>query len=259
MSIYGTPQLLCDGDTTDKIGIRKLVLSIMWQPVGNNLNQTQIDAQKPGVPTVSGGTLLVGTQTRRSAGAYKTTWTFEGIEGDGKTVTFQDRTNSLDYNFEPGLSQVSIKLWRGLSGNDSNAYQNLLTQYQGTADINSDQIIWQPTLSGNATSIGLAGPGNTDTLNPMFGVQDWFRMEGNYTYRYASLNIPSSLLAGSGLVASNLPGQPPPAQDGRNWLKVPPLWRRRGLIFDISETYWLSGIGGWPAPIYGTGQGGSQT
>ena len=29
--------------------------------------------------------------------------------------------------------------------------------------------------------------------------------------------------------------------------------RRVGPVYDISESYWLSGEGGWPQPIYGMG------
>ena len=93
--IYGKPQLLIDSDSSDKIGIRTLIASMMWQPSQEGLSLAEIDAQRPGVPSVSGGVLLVGNETRRNGGAYKTSWTFEGIDGDGKSVTFKDRSNSL--------------------------------------------------------------------------------------------------------------------------------------------------------------------
>ena len=91
----------------------------------------------------------------------------------------------------------------------------------------------------------------------MFEVQDFFRMEGTYSFRYAELSIPDTLYKEAGLVTKNIPGKPP-FVDGRNWLKVPPTWRRRGLIYEITEQYWLSGIGGWPVPIYGDGAGTNQ-
>lgn len=261
--IYGTPQLITESDSSDQIGIRTLIVSLIWQPSKKDLSLVEIDAEKPGIPSVPGGVLLVGNETRRSGGIYKTTWTFEGIDGDGKSVTFKDRSNTLDYGFEPGLSQVSLKLWRGTSGKDSNAFQELMDAYQGVPDQESDQILWQPTISSaNSTpAAGLPGASaqNQGTkLNPMFGIQDFFRMEGTYRCRYAALSLPGGLYAGAGLVTSALPGQPPAVGDGRNWLKVPPVWKRRGLVFDITEEYWLSGIGGWPAPIYGGASSGSN-
>ena len=259
--IYGKPQLLIDSDSSDKIGIRTLIASMMWQPSQEGLSLAEIDAQRPGVPSVSGGVLLVGNETRRNGGAYKTSWTFEGIDGDGKSVTFKDRSNSLDYSFEPGLSQVSLQLWMGKGGGDDTALQDLLTRYQGSFDPDNGQIIWPATLAaGSNTGVnGLAGPGASQAgqTNPMFGIQDFFRMEGTYRFRYAALTISADLYKGAGLVAGQLPGKPPAVADGRNWLKVPPTWRRRGLVFDITEEYWLSGIGGWPAPIYGSGSGSS--
>ena len=47
-------------------------------------------------------------------------------------------------------------------------------------------------------------------------------------------------------------GEPPPTSVDRNWLFVPPPFRQRGVIKDITEIYWLSGPGGWPKPVYGT-------
>ena len=35
-----------------------------------------------------------------------------------------------------------------------------------------------------------------------------------------------------------------------NWLFVPPPFRQKGTIKDITEMYWLSGPGGWPKPVY---------
>ena len=51
------------------------------------------------------GSLIM--RSMETNGALRTTWTFEGIGGDGKSVTFKDRTNSPDYSFEPGFSHGS--------------------------------------------------------------------------------------------------------------------------------------------------------
>jgi hypothetical protein len=248
-----------ESDSSDKIGIRTLIVSQLWQPSQEGLSLDELSAAKPDVPFVSNGVLLVGEETRRSNGVYKTTWTFEGIDGDGKSVTFKDRGNSLDYGFEPGFSQAALTLWQGTSGGNPTALQDLLTKYQGQFNPDNGEIIWPATLtSGNSAGgiNGLSGANVTQTgaTNPMFGIQDFFRMEGTYRFRYAALAIPESLMQGVGTVRQDLPGQPPQLTDGRNWLKAPPHWKRRGLIFDITEEYWVSGIGGWPVPIYGDGK-----
>ena len=106
--IYGAPQLEIVQDTTDLIGIRILVLAQIWQP--STSDPLVALGEKPGAPSVPGGVILVGEQTLPSKGAMKTTWTFQGINGDGKGVTFKDRQHSIDYGFEPGFAQVPIQL-----------------------------------------------------------------------------------------------------------------------------------------------------
>ncbi|GEM_PF-5063655 len=241
--IYGTPIVTRADDQTDRIGVRTLLLQQTWEASRSDLSQAEIDAEKPGIPAVPGGVLLIGEQTRPFGGSYKTLWTFEGINGDGKSVTFKDRTNSLDYGFEPGMAQVSIKLL--------SKFQALLTKYGGFLDPDSGNVIWPPTLpTGNTSSSGLSAARQDATkTNPMFGIEDWFRLDGTYRFRYAATQMSNSLFDGVEFISHSLPGQPPHFE-GRNWLKAAPLVRRRGTIFDITEYYWLSGPGGWPSPIY---------
>jgi hypothetical protein len=236
--IYGDPQIHIDDDHTDRIGLRTLVLSQLWQASRWPLSLAELDGEKPGLPEVPGGVMFIGEQTRRIHGALRTTWTFEGINGDGKSVTFKDRTNSPDYSFEPGFSQVSIikhpnwaalkKAWNG--------------------QVLDGQVIWPEYVS----SSGSGGPVVSKSAgqpNPLFGHDDFFRMEGTYSFRYAGVNL-GVAMQGIGQIAGSLPGQPPPVEDGRNWLKAPTPWQRRGPVLEITEVYWLSGAGGWPPQIY---------
>jgi hypothetical protein len=164
----------------------------------------------------------------------------------------RDRAHSFDYSFEPGFAQVSIKLHPN--------YQGLIDTYGGSTDADGS-VLWPATLSGQTTSkSGLSGGKSQAEKNPMFGIEDFLRLEGEYWFRYVSVEVPASLHQGAGFIASDLPGRPPRPADGRNWLKVPPTFRRRGLDHEIRESYWLSGPGGWPLPIYkdpGTGGGGT--
>lgn len=240
--IYGKPRIKTVNDTTDLIGIRTLVLSQMWQPSRGDLTQDQLDKEQPAVPTVSGGVLLVGEQTRMSGGAMQTFWTFQGIKGDGKSVTFKDRTNSPDYGFEPGFSQASIQRHP--------KFQKLIKTYGGFPDNDGGRVIWPPTYNPGGNS---ALSGSKDQTNPMFGVNDFFQMEGTYRFRYASLTLPGDILTSAGTIhKGNLPGRPPSLPEGRNWLMLPTLYRHRGTIYDITEQYWMSGRGGWPVPVYGS-------
>ena len=235
--IYGTPQIHIDDDQTDRIGIRTLVLSQIWQPSRWPLSLAELDGEKPGVPSVPGGVMFIGEQTRRMGGVLRTTWTFEGINGDGKSVTFKDRTNSIDYSFEPGFSQVPIT---------KHPYWNNLNSKFG-AQVTDGQVSWPDSVP----STGSSGPVVSDSqgkANPMFGQDDFFRMEGTYSFRYAATTL-GAALTGIGKITASLPGRPP-TFPGRNWLKAPSPWRRRGPVLEITEIYWLSGEGGWTAEIY---------
>lgn len=244
--IHGKPRVVRVNDTTDLIGIRTLVLSKMWQASRGDLSEAEIDTEKPELPSVSSGLMLVGEQTRQSEGGLRTTWTFQGINGDGKSVTFKDRSNSLDYGFESGFSQISIQRHPD--------FMDLIEKYGGYPDNDGGRVIWPPSynkVGAGGPGAGLSGTSSTETTNPMFGVNEYFSTEGTYRFRYASRTLPGNILASAGHVfGGGLPGQPPALVEGRNWLMLPIGYRRRGTVFDITEQYWLSGRGGWPRPVY---------
>lgn len=238
--IYGTPSVLIDDDQTDRIGIRILILSLLWQPAPGDLSLIAIESQTPNTPDVPTGLALIGRQTRRSGGGLRTTWTFEGINGDGKSVTFKDRARSQDYHFDPGFSQVSLLKhpdWRRLK------------ETYGGDEIDGD-IRWPDSLPKSSGTIGLGDEGKGEIPNPMYGHDDFLRLEGTYSFRYASFNL-TAPQSGVGKIhtSGRLPGEAPTFHD-RDWLKAPVSYQRRGPVLDITETYWLSGPGGWPKPIY---------
>ncbi len=241
--IYGSTNVHTVRDVSDLIGIRTLILRQYWQATETNPSQADLDRMKPSVPAVPGGVLLMGVQTMKERGRYSTLWTFQGINGDGKGTTFKNRANTLDYGFEPGFAQVPIQVHKHFS--------SLLDKYQGYPSNDGTTVIWPPTLSEGSGGSGLSlGGGSPDKTNPMFGIQEFFEMEGVYRCRYAETELPSGLQSRVGTVVSGLPGRPPALQDGRNWLKAPTAYQRKGYVFDITEFYWLSRRGGWPGPVY---------
>ena len=241
--IYGKPQLKRVNDETDLIGLRTLILAKMWQPSRGDLSQEQLDKEQPDIPEVSGGVLLIGEQTRQNEGVMRTQWTFQGIKGDGKSVTFKDRENSIDYEFTPGFAQVSIQRHPN--------FTKLVTDYGGYPDSDGKSVLWPTIITIPNSSSGWSSSSNGQT-NPMFGVQDFFSLEGVYRFRYASLTVPKRSLSSAGKIfTGGLPGETPELVEGRNWLSLPIIYKRRGLIYDCTELYWLSGRGGWPIPVYG--------
>ncbi len=259
--IYGTPALTIDDDQTDRIGIRTLILSRMWQPSHWPMGDAELQQEKPATPELGGGMLLIGDQTRRQGGALRTSWTFEGIHGDGKSVTFKDREHSNDFAFSPGFEATDIR--------KHPLIQKLLDNYGGVVDPASQEIIWPLTISsggsgggglttntddsqggGTVTSLGLGAwqSKGSEKRNPMFGRNEFFQITGTYTFRYAAFNPPTD--SGVNRIhRGGLPGQPPKVAKC-DWLKAPSPFRRRGVVCDITEIYWLSGPGGWPVPIH---------
>ena len=260
--IYGASNVHVVRDVTDLIGIRTLILRQYWQATMANPSQEELDAMKPSVPAAPGSVILMGVQTMKERGRYGTMWTFQGINGDGKGGTFKNRGNSIDYDFEPGFAQVPIQVHKDFTA--------LLDKYQGYPSNDGTTVIWPPELSSGSGSgasalqittpsgntIGGGTPGmnaagsSSGNTNPMFGIQAFFEMEGVYRYRYAEIQLPSSIMTGVGRIAASLPGVPPPLTDGRDWLKAPTAYARKGYVFDITEYYWLSRRGGWPKPVY---------
>lgn len=254
--IYGEPQVHVLRDVTDLIGIRTLMLRKYWQPSGTVRSQADIDAQKPLPPGVPGGVILMGEQHLKERGRMSTIWTFQGVNGDGRTVTFRNRSNSLDYGFDPGFAQVPIQAHP--------EFPSLSKKYGAYPSNDGTTVLWPPDLSnGEGTGGGLlkhsggGGGGGLAGYNPMYGIQAYFEMEGVYRYRYAEKEFPKELLAGVGFIEDKMPGIPPAVADGRNWLKAPPSYQRKGVVFDITEFYWLSRRGGWPEPVYRPGGGGA--
>lgn len=236
--IYGTPIIHIDDDFTDRIGIRTLVLSQLWQPTTWPLSLVELDAQKPDIPDVPGGVQFIGEQTRRHGGALRTTWTFEGIAGDGKDVTFKGRSNSPDYSFEPGFSQTSLVKHPN--------WQPLKKSWNG--QVLDGKVFFPEFISSSSMSSGPVVGASAGQTNPLFGHTDFFRMEGTYSFRYAAFTYgvaPGAI----GKIAGALPGVPPTVKN-RNWLFASAPFQRRGPIIEITEVYWLSGEGGWPPQIY---------
>lgn len=243
--IYGTPFPHVVRDITDLIGIRTLVLRQYWQPEGDVRSQADVDGAKPGVPGVPGGVMLMGEQTTKERGRYATYWTFQGVNGDGSGVTFKDRDSSIDYGFEPGFAQVPIQVHKD--------FLAMLDRFEGYPGNDGATVIWPPELSDNAKGSALSTGRKKDTTNPMFGIQAFFEMEGVYRFRYASRTLPASLDKGVGFIAESLPGNPKTLREGSNWLKAPPAYQRKGVVYDITEFYWASRRGGWPEPVYREG------
>lgn len=243
MAIYGNLPIRTEHDSYDRIGIRSLVLSKLWQASRPYMTDEELAGERPAEPKVGPLMMVTYAETVAEKGGLRTRWKFEGVDGDRSAIKFKDRSNSIDYGFDGSFSQIAVEQIPGL--------QAKIDEFGGIINPSNQTVRWPATYTaGSQSSSGFSQGQGQEQPNPMFGITDFLRMEGVYTFRYATLDI-SGLLEGVGKIAGSLPGSPPPTVDGRNWLKAAPIYRRRGFIFDVSEPYWLSGPGGWPTPIYG--------
>jgi hypothetical protein len=251
MPIYGNPIIKIDGDQTDRVGIRTLTLSQMWQPSSGDLSLPDLDGEEPAAPAVPGGLLLVGRQRKPQAGGFRTYWQFEGVNGNGKDVTFKTRGQSYDYGFDGGMQTVSAIKNPNIG--------TLLNQFGGQP-LPDGTLFWPQFLPSQAAS-GPRVPDNSNSqqINPLFGFDSYYVIDGTWSYRYVSFTGREAPLDSVGFAVgtSALPGTVPTGIDasGRNWLVCAPRITRRGPVLDIVESYWLSEPGGWRKPIYSKTQG----
>jgi hypothetical protein len=252
MSFYGIPRLRLVRDDIDLVGIRHLEVAQMWQAESPAQSIDAVLSQRPSAPSVA-NMLLIASSTIPKDGGMETRWTFEGYSDD-PAEPFRTYGESTQWDFEPGFQETSLLFLPNWS--------TLETAWHGTVD-SDGQISWDPFLSGGAggTGLGAASDSGNQTPNPMYGYQTYFSMAtGAWTYRWADIELKPSFYQGVGTIvpAGQIPGNPPDfsalGQGTRNWLKLPPKFRKRGSIYEFVGTWWLSSDSGWPVPVYaGTG------
>ena len=244
---YGQFLLHLADAQTDLVGIRTIVRQQTWVASRSGMSQEELDAEEPAPPAMPGGMMLVGAQTRRRGGGLVTAWTWRGVRGDGKSVTFKERHNSFDSRFDPGFEQVPIQ--------HHPDFISLRDDYGGFVDGND--VIWSPTLASGSSGVrGLGGANATgsEELNPMFGRQDYFSLTGTYTHRYVSFTLDQAAERIRQIHSTGqLPGRLARTlrlPTGLNWLKAPSQFIDLGFVYEVVETYWLSPEGGWPEVLY---------
>lgn len=90
----------------------------------------------------------------------------------------------------------------------------------------------------------------------LFGVDSFLSPGGTYTRRYTQTTKPTSITTVGKIVGT--PTGAPTTNSPYNWLKGGVTWTRRGGIFEVTESWLLSGPRGWSSDIYDSG-GGDQS
>lgn len=158
-----------------------------------------------------------------------------------------DVTFLLEGHFEPTAAHGEEFSLEGTTTETRiEAHDNLrmlIEKYDG--DPKEDGTVKFPIeLSINGQTVG----------NPMHGVKGFYDPGLAWTRSILSQELPQSLVEALGCIdtpPSGSQGQHPPRLAGRrNWLKVRARAEWRGNIWKLSETWMLSGKGGWNPDIY---------
>lgn len=252
--MYGQSKPRIEDDRVDNLGVRRVTVVQAWKPSRPNMSLQEILIERPPTPDI--GLPLEGVTTTRRTGYFETRWSFVG-SGESAEFPLKDRQSSTEYSFTPVWSELDLTrhpLW-----------PDFQKTYGARLNPETGRIEWperMPVGGGVNAGLGLAlatgvpgvaaGFAALGARNPMWGRQTYLELTGGtYTHRYAEKKLPPHLFTRLGDIfkTSELPGVPPDVGN-RNWLKAAPDYRRAGDIYDITETYLLSDIGGWPQEIY---------
>jgi hypothetical protein len=240
--IFGKPQLRIARMDIDLVGIMHLETAKLWQPNASGLDPLAVLAQRPMAPSFT-NTLQIAESTIRKGGAMETHWTHEGASND-PSQPLKTYGVSIDYGADPAFQERSLLLHPDWS--------TIQADYGATIDADNN-INWPPSIASNQTpGLGAASDSNNQTPNPMYGYQTYFSMATTaWTYRWADTQVRASFSQDIGKIvdASQIPGTPSTPQ-GRNWIKLPVKFRRRGFVFEFVGTWWMSGEDPWPTPVY---------
>jgi hypothetical protein len=135
----------------------------------------------------------------------------------------------------------------------------LVKKFNGQTDTSTGRVTFPATLEGSAGTSGLGGAidgATPETKNPMAGVEKYMALEIVWSKKYISRNKPS--FARVGRVISAPPGEPPAIPKRDAWLVLPPVFVKRGSVYEITEEWQLLPEG-TPKEVYNLGSGDVST
>lgn len=120
-------------------------------------------------------------------------------------------------------------------------YEVLLNNYKGKEDSQTGRAKWPRKLTdGNGQS----------ARNKMHGVESWANPGMIWNHNYTKPRLPASLIRELGTISNSVPGNPPELSAGRQWLCLRIRGRERGNIWQIQQSWQLSGPYGAVPEMY---------
>lgn len=167
---------------------------------------------------------------RADGQAYDVILNFEGhldpAAADGEEFSLDGTTSEEELETHPDL--LSLVEW-----------------YGGEIDAASGKVKFPEHLPAPEGPDGASGP----VKNPLFGVEKYLVPGEVWNRKYVSEQLPANLVRGLGTIDTP-PGNPPEIEGRRNWLKIRARAALRGNIWQIEESWLLSGPDGWNEDVY---------
>ncbi len=125
-------------------------------------------------------------------------------------------------------------------------------QYDGWEDENGVHFerTYKPKAKRSGSTLGLRKSAGTE-LNPMFGIDAFVDVGAVWRLTTVQSRIPRGAPGRVVTVPPTIKHPPRLGVGFRNWMTMPVKARKRGLVYEITQEWLLSGRGGWNGDIYG--------
>ena len=226
-----------DAAVDEKLGIVAIRLAYLLKP-NTGAGETPIKHLRRALtyqPTTDLADLSPLAVIKRTAkqnerdGAYLVSFDLEGHFSP-------DSADGEEFNLEGSTSEDKIEAHPDI--------QMLLEKYNGKRDDDDGKITFPIFLEVNGQK----------ERNPMHGVESYFVPSLVWTRSWVGPSFSDSIVRALGTI--DTPGvgrrgqRPPSLSGGRNWLKMRAKADWRGNIWKVSESWMLSGPGGWNPDVY---------
>lgn len=241
---YGTPpDWRVEEVAIDEQGAISLVIARPWNPVvtesGGRLSLPEI----PPAPAVQGYDIGPGRWRRTKDGGFSMTYELKGVDPSYGGGADPDDFPQIQWSMSGSLYQRFIKT--------NPNWEKLKNKYSW--DDGKKEFAEQKPFGTDGTNYGLNGDGqsssNTGTISEMYGVTSYDDYSARLTKSYLTPDPDASLLDRINRII-----EVPWARLGkikdRNWKIGAPSFESHGKWCRNSETYELSGPGGWNPDLY---------
>lgn len=184
------------------------------------------------------------TFTHDRGGKYIVEVTYEGSDISGT------KKEEPTYECKTGYREETIEAHPQI--------QTLIKKYNGQTDPSTGKVTFPATLEGSSgtNALGAADGAAAEKPNPMAGVEKYMALEVTWSKKYIDKKPPS--FASVGRLTTAPPGGAPSLPNRAAWLVMPPIYTKRGTVYEITEEWQLLPEG-TPKDVYNLGGSGGKS